>query len=278
MVQAVHDPVGIALAEDIGSGDLTARYFLSPQAQGAAQVVCRTSAVISGLETAREVFLRVDPGLEVNLLCQEGDRRSAGAGVMRIEGGLASILSAERTALNFLQRLSGIATLTRAYVDAVEGTAAVILDTRKTTPGLRVLEKAAVRAGGGQNHRFGLFDRVMVKDNHLAGDDSDGWQEKIDQFKDQHPGISIEFEADRLDQVEAFLELNGVDVILLDNMTPKEIRQALQLGQGRVRFEASGGVNLQTVRSLAETGVDYISVGALTHSAPAADLALDLDS
>jgi len=196
---------------------------------------------------------------------------------MEITGETASILTAERVALNFIQRLSGVATLTRRFVDAVAGRKARILDTRKTTPGLRALEKAAVVAGGGMNHRFGLYDMVMVKDNHLAAETRlDNLQRAIHRFHQEKPGYRVELEADTLDQVRRFLTLMGVDVILLDNMRPVQMAEAVQLGGGRLQFEASGGVTLESVAEIAATGVDFISVGALTHSAPAVDFSLEL--
>ncbi|MEI9897060.1 MAG: carboxylating nicotinate-nucleotide diphosphorylase [Chthoniobacter sp.] len=190
---------------------------------------------------------------------------------------MRSLLTAERVALNFLQQLSGVATLTRRYVDAVAGTKARILDTRKTTPGLRALEKAAVVAGGGHNHRFGLFDMVLVKDNHLAAKtELRHLQEAIRQCRAENPGLRVEVEADTLDQVRRFLTLMGVDVILLDNMRPAELAEAVQIAGGRVQLEASGGVSLETVAAIAATGVDFISVGALTHSPRAIDFSLEL--
>jgi nicotinate-nucleotide pyrophosphorylase (carboxylating) len=197
--------------------------------------------------------------------------------VLKVEGPLPSLLSAERVALNFLQHLSGIATLTRRFVDAAGGTRAQILDTRKTVPGLRALEKAAVRAGGGTNHRMGLYDMVMVKDNHLAAGTSPAQlQAAIFRLKQAHPAVRVEIEADTLEQVKTFLTLTGVDVILLDNMPPADLRSAVALSAGRVPLEASGGVTLDTVADIAATGVDFISVGALTHSARAIDFSMEL--
>jgi nicotinate-nucleotide pyrophosphorylase (carboxylating) len=194
-----------------------------------------------------------------------------------VRGPAGSILTAERVALNFLQRLCGIATLTRQFVEAIGKSRAKILDTRKTTPGLRALEKAAVVAGGGANHRSTLSDMVLVKDNHLsAGAGLDGFASTIKRLRQERPGIRIEVEADRLEQVRSFLEVEGIDVILLDNMEPTEMREAVAAGKGKVKFEASGGITVKNVRRIAATGVDYISVGALTHSARAIDLSLDL--
>jgi nicotinate-nucleotide pyrophosphorylase (carboxylating) len=242
--------------------------------------MARQAGVMAGMGVAADVFLAVDPSLAMMTFVADGDRAEPETRVLKIAGLAASILTAERTALNFLQRLSGVATLTRRFVDAVAGTGVRILDTRKTTPGWRALEKAAVRAGGGYNHRFGLHDMVMVKDNHwLARRGTDAIQEAIDELRSAHPEVRIELEADRLDQVEAFLELEGVDVILLDNMTLEDMRAAVERAAGsrkRVALEASGGVNLETVAAIAATGVDFISCGALTHSAPALDLSLEL--
>jgi len=238
----------------------------------------RKEGVISGVNLAARVFATVDPELEVEVLIPDASRVGEGAMVLRVEGSARSILTAERTALNFLQRLSGIATLTSKYVDAVKGTHAQILDTRKTTPGYRLLEKKAVVDGGGLNHRMGLYDRAMVKDNHLVSESNlTGMQAAIRHLNFISPNVEVEVEADNLEQVHAFLELEGVDHILLDNMTLAELREAVTLRGDRSKphLEASGGVTLETLRDIAETGVDFISVGALTHSAPALDIGLD---
>ena len=270
------DPVGIALAEDIGSGDLTSRYFVGEGIRSA-RIFAKEPAIAAGVETGMEVFRRVDPQLSVRVVRESGSRLETGDTVIEVSGEARSILTAERVALNFIQRLSGVATLTRRFVDAVGPHRARILDTRKTTPGLRALEKAAVVAGGGVNHRFGLYDMVMVKDNHLAaGTTLEALQASIARFRSEHPGVRVEIEADCLDQVRGFLTLTGVDVLLLDNMAGDAMAEAVRLGAGRVLFEASGGVNLQTVPAIAATGVDFISVGALTHSAPAIDFSLEL--
>ncbi|HEU4679809.1 MAG TPA: carboxylating nicotinate-nucleotide diphosphorylase [Terrimicrobiaceae bacterium] len=271
------DIVALALSEDIGPGDVTTRYFTDPTRQAEARVVAREPCIVAGLDIAEEVFHRVDPSLAVVKVVEDGAHLAAGGIAMQVSGRAASLLTAERTALNFLQRLSGVATLTGEFVVAVRGTSARILDTRKTTPGMRVLEKAAVRAGGGQNHRFGLHDMVMVKDNHLAaGAGLVELQAAISRLKAERPEVRVELEADTLDQVKKFLTLDGVDVILLDNMTPAELREAVALRKPGVAFEASGGVNLKTVRQIAETGVDFVSVGEMTHSARAVDLSLEI--
>jgi nicotinate-nucleotide pyrophosphorylase (carboxylating) len=271
------DLIALALAEDIGAGDVTSEYFTGPDRRAVARIVARQPCVLAGGGAAEEVFRRVDGSLEIRRDRQDGDRLETGEVAMTISGRAASLLTAERTALNFLQRLSGVATLTRQYVDAIRGTSARILDTRKTTPGWRLLEKAAVVAGGGENHRFGLYDMAMVKDNHLAaGTRLDDLQASIRKLRKERPEIRIELEADTLDQVRDFLTLEGVDVILLDNMPPPVLREAVALRKSGVLFEASGGVTLETIRAIAETGVDFISVGALTHSAKAVDLSMEL--
>lgn len=270
-----HDPIGLALSEDIGSGDMTSQYFISESEQRAAQIIAKEAGVAAGVEVAAEVFARIDPKLSVVALTPSGMPVRPGDVVLEIYGLVRSILTAERVALNFLQRLSGVATLTSRYVEAVAGTNAKILDTRKTTPCLRAFEKAAVRAGGGTNHRFGLFDMVMVKDNHLVSQ-AISLKEAIQRFRAEHPGMKVELEADTLDQVREFVELGTVDVILLDNMSLSQMSEAVGIADGRVLLEASGGVTLKSVRAIAETGVDYISVGALTHSAAALDFSLEL--
>ena len=271
-----HDPIAIALAEDIGPGDLTTRYFVGTEKRKA-RIFAKEAAVVAGADVAAEVFGRVDPKTRAKVICNNGDRVKKGGTVIEIEGAVCSILTAERVALNFLQHLSGVATLTAQFVKAVGKCKARILDTRKTTPGLRALEKAAVVAGGGVNHRFGLYDMVMVKDNHLLAAGRAGeLQETIARVRKEHPGVRVELEADTLEQVGEFLKLSGVDVILLDNMNLKQLAAAVRMGNGRVQFEASGGVTLKTVGAIAATGVDFISAGALTHSARSMDFSLEL--
>lgn len=273
---ALPDPVAIALAEDIGSGDLTSEYFVA-DGPAKARIFAKEPAVVAGVEVALEVFRQVDSRLQVRPVVESGARVAKGGSILEIEGAVRSILTGERVALNFLQRLSGVATLTRRFVEGAGKHKARILDTRKTTPGLRRMEKAAVLAGGGVNHRFGLFDMVMVKDNHLlAAGQTAQLQEAIVRFQALHPGVRVELEADTLQQVREFLNIQGVDVILLDNMTTGEMREAVSLGAGRVQFEASGGVTLENVGAIASTGVDFISIGALTHSARAMDFSLEL--
>lgn len=271
------DLIDAALREDIGSGDLTTEYFTDHSRIATARIVAREECVLAGGAVAREVFRRVDPGLELIHLLPDGIVLEKGAMALEIRGRAASLLTAERTVLNFLQRLSGVATITYRYVQAVQGTETRILDTRKTTPGWRLLEKAAVAAGGGTNHRIGLYDMVMVKDNHLAACASlDDLAVSIRRFKDAHPDIRVELEADTLDQVRAFVAMEGVDVILLDNMTTAQMREAVAMRRDGIEFEASGGITIERLPEIARTGVDYISVGALTHSARAVDLSMEI--
>jgi nicotinate-nucleotide pyrophosphorylase (carboxylating) len=267
-----------ALSEDIGGGDVTSLYFIPSDRKARAFMTVRREGVVSGVDLAARVFSRVDPGLEVEVLIPDGSRVSEGALLLRVEGQARSILTAERTALNFIQKLSGVATLTAEYVEAVKGTRARILDTRKTTPAYRVLEKQAVVHGGGMNHRMGLYDRVMLKDNHLIAEGGlEAIQAMIRRVKADKPGIGVELEADDIAQVRKFLGMECVDHILLDNMSPQELSEAVELRGERVSpmLEASGGVTLDSVHEIALTGVDFISVGAITHSAPALDIGLD---
>jgi nicotinate-nucleotide pyrophosphorylase (carboxylating) len=270
----VSDLIECALAEDVGDGDLTTRAVVPGGAQARARISQKAPGVIAGLRTAQAVFEQVDPEVVFVMHCPEGKWREAGA-VAEISGAAASILTAERVALNFLGHLSGIATLTARYVRAVEGTGARILDTRKTTPGLRELEKDAVRRGGGMNHRTGLYDGILVKENHsmLAGGVGRAARLAIDAAPD---GAMVEVECATLDELREALDA-GVTRILLDNMSPAGLREAVELADGRAELEASGGITLDNVREVAETGVDYISVGALTHSAPALDVSLLLE-
>lgn len=272
-----YDPIAIALQEDIGDGDITTEFFVPPGLRSNARVVSREKAIVAGAKTAADVFRRVDRSLHLHILASDGKEVAPGDTILQVRGTARSILKAERVALNFLQRLCGIATLTRQFVDAAGNDRVKILDTRKTTPGLRQLEKAAVTAGGGSNHRSGLFDMVLVKDNHLAASAGfTGFAERIREVRKARPNVRIELEADNLDQVRAFVELEGVDVILLDNMPPPQLREAVALRRNRIKFEASGGITLKNIRRVAATGVDYISVGALTHSARAIDLSLEI--
>ena len=264
--------VHAALAEDVGAGDVTTEATVASDVSGTAALVVKEPGIVCGLRVAELTFRALDPEIGFEAFAQDGDAVEGPAVIARVSGSLRAILTGERVALNFLGRLSGIATLTRQYVDAIAGTGATVLDTRKTTPGLRALEKHAVAAGGGRNHRFGLDDAVLVKDNHLRAAGS--ISEAVDLVR-RASDLPVEVECDTLDQVGEALEA-GADAILLDNMTPHELHQAVLLVGGRARLEASGGVTLDTIRAVAETGVDEISVGALTHSARSLDVSLEL--
>ncbi len=272
------DPIDIALREDVGSGDVTTANFVAENLEATARIVAQEKAIVAGTATAAEVFRRLDPQLKIDMLRADGSEVSPNDSVMEIRGRASSILTGERVALNFLQRLSGVATLTKQFVDAAANPSVTILDTRKTTPGLRTLEKAAVAAGGGGNHRFGLFDMVLVKDNHLAcGRGFHSLGEIVRRIRAERPEIKIEIEADNLRQVRAILSNADVDLILLDNMRPAQLREAVALAKDKnVKLEASGGVNLKNIRVIAATGVDFISIGALTHSARAIDFSLEI--
>ena len=273
-----YDPIAAALREDIGKGDITTDFFVPETLHASGRIIAYEPAVIAGTRTAAEIFRKIDPATDVQIVRPDGEAVVAGDIVIEVRGLARSILTAERVALNFLQRLCGIATLTRQFVDAVGNYPAKILDTRKTTPGLRVLEKAAVVAGGGVNHRFGLFDMVLVKDNHLAAlGGLSGFADQIRRLRNEQPNVRIEVEADDLEQARAFVEIDGIDVILLDNMEPAQIREALALRRNNIKFEASGGITLKNVRRIAATGVDYISIGALTNAARAIDLGLEMN-
>jgi nicotinate-nucleotide pyrophosphorylase (carboxylating) len=270
----VQDLIENALAEDLGAGDITTEAVVPADARADARIEQKQPGVVAGLGVAQAVFEHVDPGLSWMVSCSEGEWREGGP-VAEIEGAAASILAAERVALNFLGRLSGVATVTASYVRAVEGTGVRILDTRKTTPGLRALEKEAVRAGGGTSHRGGLYDAILVKENHaaLAGGVGAAAERALANAPE---GVVVEVECATLDEVADAVEA-GVPRILLDNMDTGTLRRAVELVGGRAELEASGGITLDTIRAVAETGVDFISVGALTHSAPALDFSLLLD-
>jgi len=261
------------LAEDLGTGgDVTSRATIAEDARFAAVMNARQQIVVAGLEIAAEFFRAMDPKVQVELLADDGNRLEAGATLMRLAGNARAMLAAERPALNTLQHLSGIATLTRRYADAIEGTGAVLIDTRKTIPGLRVLDKYAARMGGAHNHRMRLDDGVLIKDNHVAV--AGGVAEAVRRAKAANTGLQVQVEVDRLDQIEPALAADA-DRLLLDNMDPAQLREAVRMVGGRVPLEASGGVTLETIRFLAETGVNFISVGRITQSAPAVDIGLD---
>ncbi len=264
--------VDTALAEDLGTGDLTTQAVIPPDTRLRLVMATRQDIVLAGLPVALEVFQRLAPDADITLEAADGDGLRAGAVIAVIEGPAAGLLSAERTALNFLQTLSGIATLTRAYVDRIEGTGATLLDTRKTLPGLRALSKYATATGGARNHRMRLDDGVLVKDNHIAVAGSAGEATR----RAKAAGLNdIEVECDTIEQVTEAIEA-GADRLLLDNMAPDMLRHAVAIADGRIPLEASGGVTLETIRAIAETGVDFISAGAITQSAPAVDIGLDL--
>ncbi|MEO8578821.1 MAG: carboxylating nicotinate-nucleotide diphosphorylase [Gemmatimonadales bacterium] len=268
--------VSAALEEDDTKHDITTAATVLSNRRARCRLVARQTGVVAGLALASEAFEQLDPAVTIRVEHEDGSRVEPQTPVMFLSGHARGLLSAERVALNFVQRLSGIATLTARFVDAIAGTGAHILDTRKTTPLLRKLEKYAVRAGGGLNHRMDLSSAVLIKDNHLAAVDGD-IALAVSRARSVAPaGIKVEVECDRLDQVRAAIDA-GADIIMLDNMQLVDLREAVKLVAGRAVTEASGGVNIDTVRLIAETGVDWISVGALTHSAPALDLALDFD-
>jgi nicotinate-nucleotide pyrophosphorylase (carboxylating) len=269
----LNDFVQRVLAEDLGNGgDVTSAATIRAEARFAAKMNARQSMVVAGLEIAAAFFRRLDATADIELLVEDGELVERGTPLMRLSGNARATLAAERPALNTLQHLSGIATMTRQYVDAIAGTGAVLLDTRKTIPGLRVLEKFAARMGGAHNHRMRLDDGVLIKDNHVAV--SGGVAEAVRRAKAANTGLPVQVEVDRIDQIEPALAA-GADRLLLDNMDPALLREAVSIVGGRVPLEASGGVTLETVRFIAETGVDFISLGRITQSAPAVDIGLD---
>jgi nicotinate-nucleotide pyrophosphorylase (carboxylating) len=269
----LHDFIRRVLAEDLGTGgDVTSAATIAADAHFTADMACRQPIVVAGLDVAAALFRALDPKVHIDFLAKDGDRVDAGSALMRLEGNARAMLSAERSALNTLQHLSGIATLTRQYVDLIDGTGAILLDTRKTIPGLRVLDKYAARMGGAENHRMRLDDGLLIKDNHVAV--AGGVAQAVRAAKAANSGLKVQVEVDRIDQIEPALHA-GADRLLLDNMPPPVLREAVALVAGRVPLEASGGVNLETIRAIAETGVNYISVGRITQSAPAVDIGLD---
>ena len=273
MLAAIHS----ALAEDVGTGDATTLACIPAQSQSTAVMVARESLVLAGLDLAVETFLSLSPNLTIRRLAIDGHRLDPGQPALEVSGSTRAILTGERVALNFIQRLSGVATQTARYVEAVAGTSAQIIDTRKTTPGWRRFEKYAVACGGGTNHRIGLFDLILIKDNHLAalaGELPNAVAAAVNRARTMYPDLKVEVEADNLAQVRHAVDA-GADIVLLDNMALSDLREAVAIIAGRAKTEASGGITLSTVRGVAETGVDLISVGALTHSARAVDLGLD---
>jgi nicotinate-nucleotide pyrophosphorylase (carboxylating) len=267
--------IELALAEDVGPGDVTSELTISPEATGRGRIEAREPLVACGLFVAAEVFRQVDPDLHIETSCAEGDGVAALQILMRVEGSLRSILTAERTALNFLGRLCGIASLTHRYVDAAEGTGCRIVDTRKTLPGWRSLDKFAVAAGGGTNHRFGLYDGILLKDNHIAA--AGGVKPAVELALSRAPaGMRVQVEVESAEQAELACAA-GADFLLLDNRSPDEVRSLVERFGDRAILEASGGITLENLRRYAETGVPRISMGVLTHSARASDVALELD-
>lgn len=269
----VNDFVRRTLAEDLGSGgDITSAATIGADVRFTAEMNCRQPIVIAGMDVAIAFFKALDRDVRIEKLVKDGDSVATGSDLLRLEGNARAMLSAERSALNTLQHLSGIATLTRQYVDKIEGTGAILLDTRKTIPGLRLLEKYAARMGGAENHRMRLDDGLLIKDNHVAA--VGGVVNAVRAAKCANSGFPVQVEVDRIDQIEPALEA-GADRLLLDNMPPPVLREAVALVAGRVPLEASGGVNLDTIRAIAETGVNYVSVGRITQSAPSVDIGLD---
>ena len=272
--------VRAALAEDLGSGDATTLATIPASAKSVALMNARERLTVAGISFAEFAFRELSPGIQIKKIARDGQRVRAGAALLKISGSSRAILSAERVALNFVQRLSGVATATTQFVDTVKGTSARILDTRKTTPGWRRFEKYAVACGGGKNHRIGLFDMILIKDNHLVALQSakpNAIAAAVAHARKKFPKLKVEVEADTLKQVVQAVAA-GADIILLDNMSSTQLRQAVNIVKGHAKTEASGGVTLQTVRSIAQTGVDFISVGAITHSARAVDIGLDFEA
>ncbi|MEO7300682.1 MAG: carboxylating nicotinate-nucleotide diphosphorylase [Verrucomicrobiota bacterium] len=271
--------VRAALAEDIGRGDVTTLATVPEKTPAVAKMVARENLVVSGLSLAEAAFREVSPKMRLEKFAADGQKIKRGRTLLEIKGSARGILTAERVALNFVQRLSGIATLTAQFVEAIKGTHAKILDTRKTTPGLRLLEKYAVACGGGQNHRIGLFDMILIKDNHLVAlrnEKPNAIEAAVRRARKKFPNLKVEVEADTAAQVREAVDA-GADIILLDNMSLAEMRSLVKWVAGRAKLEASGNVNLKTVRAIAGTGVDFISVGAITHSAPSVDIGLDFE-
>jgi nicotinate-nucleotide pyrophosphorylase (carboxylating) len=267
--------IDMALAEDIGPGDITTDYLIGPDLEGSGYIVAKESAVIAGLGIVREVFHKLDPSVRVTPEIEDGDRVAVGTRILSVAGSLRTLLTGERTALNFLQRLSGIATHVRTFADAMAGSNARLVDTRKTTPGWRVLEKYAVRVGGAHNHRTGLYDGVLIKDNHIAA--CGGIRKAVEGLRTGTSHlVKIEVETTTLDEVKEALEADA-DIIMLDNMDIPMIEEAVAVIDGRALVEVSGNVTLETVRKLADTGIDIISAGALTHSAPNVDLSMRIE-
>ncbi len=271
---SLQELIALALAEDIGQGDVTSEATIRPESRSVAVILAKQDLILAGIEVANAVFRRLDPDLQLTAFVKDGDSVQAGTEIAKLSGNTRALLAGERVALNLLQHLSGIATLTAKYVDKVKGLKAEVLDTRKTLPGLRQLEKYAVRMGGGKNHRMGLYDAVLIKDNHIKA--SGGISNAVECVrKSAHSAPKIEVETKTLDEVREALAVKA-DIIMLDNMHPDMMRSAVRLIAGRALVEASGNVTLETIRAIAECGVDFISSGSLTHSAPAADISMKI--
>ena len=276
MNHLINNLLDIAFAEDIGDGDHTTLCSIPDNAVGKASLIIKETGIVAGIDMAVKVFHKLDSQLEVEVLIKEGSRVKPGDVVFTVEGKVQSILQAERIMLNIMQRMSGIATATNKYVSLIEGTGAKVLDTRKTTPGMRMLEKHAVTFGGGENHRVGLFDMILLKDNHI--DFAGGIENAIigarNYLEEKNKSLKIEIEVRDMDELKEVLRVGGVDRVMLDNFTPEETKKAVKLVDGHIEVESSGGITSKTIRSYAEAGVDYISVGALTHSVKGLDMSL----
>jgi nicotinate-nucleotide pyrophosphorylase (carboxylating) len=272
----IEDLIVLAFAEDIGDGDHTTLCSIPEGVMGQSRLLIKEKGVLAGVEVAKTIFLKFDPNLVIEQFLQDGASVEPGDVAFVVTGKVQSILQTERLVLNVMQRMSGIATITRAYVDKLEGTSTKILDTRKTTPGMRLLEKQAVKIGGGENHRIGLFDMILLKDNHVdfAGGIENAIRGAQKYLKEKNKSLKIEIEVRNLQELETVLAIGGVDRIMLDNFSPELTRRAVEIVDGRVELESSGGITFDTIRSYAETGVDYISVGALTHSVKSLDMSL----
>lgn len=276
MKHLINNLIDLAFAEDVGEGDHTTLCSIPDSAIGKASLIIKEAGILAGVEVGIEVFHKLDSRLSIDILIKDGSKVVPGDCVFTVEGKVQSILQAERTVLNIMQRMSGIATTTSNYVALIAGTGAKVLDTRKTTPGMRLLEKQAVKMGGGENHRIGLFDMILLKDNHI--DFAGGIEKAItganSYLKDKNKSLKIEIEVRDMDELQEVLRVGGVDRIMLDNFTPEATKEAVQFVASRVELESSGGITSETIRSYAEAGVDYISVGALTHSVKGLDMSL----
>lgn len=275
-IEAVQKTINHALDEDLGDGDHTTLATIPAEAMGEAIMLAKEDGILAGAEVAKMVFKTVDPRLKTELLVQDGSRIKKGDHILKVSGSSQSILSAERTALNFIQRMSGIATFTHQVAEKLVGLNTKLLDTRKTTPANRMVEKMAVKMGGGYNHRFGLYDMVMIKDNHVdfAGGIEKAVNKTIEYLAKKGKKLKIEVEVRNFIELNLVLGLNGIDRVMLDNFTPSDLKKAIQLVNGKIETEASGGISINSIRTFAETGVDYISVGALTHQIKSLDISL----